>query len=313
MVTTRAVTLLVALSGCNALAGIERAELDPSSSSSSGAGATSTGASSTGTGGGGAGASHRFGEACETKTDCLTNFCDVDKHCACPEGMVAVTRDAVPGDPMLGSYTFCIDRTEVTEAAYKKLLDVSPLLSEQPQLCLWNATYKPVSWPQTPDPALPAANMDWCDAYAYCRLVGKRLCGRVGGGTNAFDAATTVNSEWYVACSANGMNAYPYGNAYNGTACVGDEYLGAGGGSIQPVTSATECVSGGAYDLAGNVNEFEDACEPGAAADGHEDICRTRGGAYDDGESCVKCGTCGSSQMRRDGTSSRGGFRCCSG
>jgi hypothetical protein len=29
----------------------------------------------------------------------------------------------------------------------------------------------------------PITNVDWCDAYAYCAGIGKRLCGKIGGGT----------------------------------------------------------------------------------------------------------------------------------
>ena len=33
----------------------------------------------------------------------------------------------------------------------------------------------------------PQVCVDWCDAYAYCKAVGKRLCGRIGTGANLYD------------------------------------------------------------------------------------------------------------------------------
>jgi hypothetical protein len=52
--------------------------------------------------------------------------------------------------------------------------------------------------------------VDWCDAHAYCKPVGKRLCGKIGGGPNLYaDYASASSSEWYRACSSGGSFTYP--------------------------------------------------------------------------------------------------------
>ena len=67
--------------------------------------------------------------------------------------------------------------------------------------------------------------VDWCDARAYCAGVRKRLCGKIGRGTNATtDYANAATSEWYRACSSSGVNAYPYGNTRDASACNGYDH-----------------------------------------------------------------------------------------
>ena len=79
--------------------------------------------------------------------------------------------------------SFCADSTEVTRWQYAAFLAARYPLSEQPLHCAWNDSYVPWYWQEQTRDDLPAVSMDWCDARAYCAWAGKRLCGRVGGGT----------------------------------------------------------------------------------------------------------------------------------
>jgi formylglycine-generating enzyme required for sulfatase activity len=127
----------------------------------------------------------------------------------------------------------------------------------------------------------PQVCVDWCDAYAYCKSVGKRLCGKIGGGANApNDYADPTKDQWYNACVSDGTNnAFPYGNTYDGTKCNGADK---GIGTTVEVGSLHDCqstVSGyaGVYDLFGNVWEWEDTC---GGTSGPQDWCRMRGGSF---------------------------------
>src|SRR5262249_40663852 len=108
----------------------------------------------------------------------------------------------------------------------------------------------------------PVHAVDWCDAFAYCAWAGKRLCGRIAGGSvdPTFGTDLASESEWYNACSRGGQHAYPYGDTYDPRACNGLEY-GAGTGPQLPVGSLSSCTGGfaGLFDMSGNVSEWEDS------------------------------------------------------
>jgi sulfatase modifying factor 1 len=192
---------------------------------------------------------------------------DASDAAACPSG---------PGPAMVpipGGY--CIDSTEVTRAQYAAFLATTPSTSGQPAECSWNTTFVPNPW----DPNLanyPVADIDWCDAYAYCKWAGKRLCGKIGGGALAMNAATDPNaSQWYRACSAGASLTYPYGTSYVAGACNAPT----GSAQVAPVASFPNCVGGypGLYDMAGNVEEWQDSC---SGTSGASDACREQSGTY---------------------------------
>jgi len=202
--------------------------------------------------------------------------------------------------------SYCIDRTEVTNAEYLTYLN-SPSIDPVPVgVCAWDTTHVPsAAWPPD-DPnaaARPVVYVDWCDAQAYCAWAGKRLCGRVGGGPVAHDPVAA--GEWYRACSGGTGLSYPYGNNYIGSACNG---LDNGVGSTVAVGSKTTCVGGyaGIYDMSGNVLEWDDSC---ASSNGASDLCRVRGGSYEHGAANLVCANPDSTH--RQDKLAQVGFRCC--
>jgi formylglycine-generating enzyme required for sulfatase activity len=217
---------------------------------------------------------------------------------------------------------FCIDSTEVTIAQYKAWLD-KPTTSTANQyyLCGWNDSFVPtMDWPPTdPTSSKPVTYVDWCDAYAYCKDMGKHLCGKIGGGSNGFNDYTDyTKSQWFAACTSNGAYApsgYPYGNTYSPSSCNTRDYWGSGVGTLMYVKELFLCQSSlpgyvGVYDLSGNVQEWEDSCDGTAGA---SDTCRQRGGSFwaraADGFIGSQCSAGGINprSVKQDDS----GFRCC--
>ena len=214
--------------------------------------------------------------------------------------------------PMGGS--FCADSTEVTRWQYAAFLTARYPLSEQPLHCAWNDSYVPWSWHEQTRDDLPAVSMDWCDARAYCAWAGKRLCGRVGGGTVGLQQSLDpLRDEWGYACSGGGKHAFPYGDTYVPTACVTNGYDGIPGDQeatdfLRPVKSAPACIGGfsGLYDLSGNAFEWEDAADQNA---GPQDVMMLRGGDFQTGVADSAC--LSPSGDKRSSFSPSIGFRCC--
>ena len=215
---------------------------------------------------------------------------------------------------------YCIDSTEVTQAQYWAWLNTNPSISTQISACSWNTSFTPslfgsIAPPTTATQDYPVVNVDWCDAYAYCIGVGKRLCGKIGGGTNAYaNYLSTTLSQWYAACTSNGTyssTGYPYGNTYQ------DSYCNASSGAEVAVGTMTQCqstISGyaGIYDMSGNVWEWEDSCN---GTTGGTDYCRLRGGAFNNGSISGGIGlSCGyDNWLTRNYVGATDvGFRCCS-
>lgn len=214
---------------------------------------------------------------------------------------------------------YCIDSTEVTQGQYQAWLNTSPSISNQISVCSWNSSFTPTQiWTPDTTPNYPVAGVNWCDAYTFCAGVGKRLCGKIGGGSNGYnDNADTTKSQWYAACTSNGTyssTGYPYGNKYQQMYCNGSGAKGA----VVAVGTMPNCQStisdyAGVYDLSGNVYEWEDSC---SATSGQSDTCRLRGGSFyglDYDGVTLQCGS--GAYASRSATNYNGGpagFRCCS-
>lgn len=219
-----------------------------------------------------------------------------------------------------------IDPTEVTRAQYDAWLAMAPEASSQDAWCAWNGMF-------APDTACmgdarvcvgaecgghPQVCVDWCDAAAYCRARGKRLCGRIGGGSTPVGAHADASiSQWMKACSAGGKQKYPYGSAYSAEDCNGPDngQTGCTKGACksQKAAGLSGCQPAapgyvGVFDLSGNAAEWEDSC---SAEGGAGDSCGVRGGAFDsaDGKKDLRCSA--SVPRRRDTADPAIGFRCC--
>lgn len=236
--------------------------------------------------------------------------------CGCGTDLFFGAASACPGGKgteMISVEGFCIDKTEVTQSEYAEYLATEPSAGAQPAECAWNERFEPQELeteallppfePQQAD--LPVGSVDFCDARAYCEWAGKRLCGKRGGGTLAWEDATDdAESEWFQVCSRGGALAYPYGQEFDLSACaVRREYY--------PVGTDRRCEGGvsGVFDLVGNVWEWEDAC----AEDGsppQEMLCSRRGGAVGvipETWTCAERGVAPRRTRQRDI-----GIRCCS-
>jgi formylglycine-generating enzyme required for sulfatase activity len=214
---------------------------------------------------------------------------------------------------------YCIDSTEVTEAQYQEFLDAKIPTSTQPSICAANASFNPDITPTnqcsdmpfnpTKNPTLPVACVDWCDALAYCKWAGKRLCGGIGrdGGNVVYpDMNTATLDQWFNACSNEGTLNYPYGDTYDAQTCDGVEYMKK---QRVNVASLPGCVGGspGIFDMSGNVAEWEYSCLD-ASADGSV-LCNTRGGSFSELSGQLLC--IQGDYQPRNGAEYNVGFRCC--
>lgn len=231
-----------------------------------------------------------------------TPLCKAGACVACP---------GTDGPAMVGlALNYCIDSTEVTQGQYQDWLNTNPSMTNQSLICSGNTSFTPTcNWPPTIATSDPVVCVDWCDAYAYCAGVGKRLCGKIGDGPNAYsDGSNATLSQWYAACSSNGVNDYPYGNAYQDSYCNGNS------SAAVPVGSMSQCqskVSGysGVYDLSGNVLEWEDSC---SGTSGQMDGCRLRGGMFTMSGDLTGLACTYGENAPRGAYGLEMGFRCCS-
>jgi sulfatase modifying factor 1 len=228
-----------------------------------------------------------------------------DAEAGPPAGMILVTTAAT---------SFWIDTHEVTTkqfTAFKEtVLQTDGGDAGFPAICAFkNGTLGPQNVCAARQPGVPVACVDWCDAYAYCKFAGKRLCGRIGGGASMGnqEAKNPLVSEWMRACTGgNAANAWPYGAAGDGGAC---NTLERDAGGPIDAGALPGCVGGeqGLFDMSGNVAELIDAC--GAGTMGVSDGCTSLGGSYAQAVGTARCSD--DISFNRGTTSPQVGFRCC--
>ena len=244
------------------------------------------------------------GAKCKMGSDCISNACTMN-ICVCPPGMITASAP--------GNTTYCIDQVEVTNKAYVTFVN-TPNLPPQETHCTWNATYVPDGgFPPVDKQYYPVANVDWCDAYAYCKAQGKHLCGGLGFTSVDFNASADASASiWYNACSGQAASVYPYGTTFNMGLCNGD-----GVATITPFNTMSgmllpdiKCAGNfpALYHMSGNVAEWEDSCN---AQTGANDECRLRGGSYLSQNNSAELACDAAASSSRQTTAPNIGFRCC--
>jgi len=214
----------------------------------------------------------------------------------------------VRGPALVAVGNFFIDATEVTVGQYSEFLAAkNGDISRQRAECSWNASYWEGPAVMEP-PQQPIANVDWCDAAAFCSWAGKRLCGRVGGGSlTTAELSDETQNQWYLACGGPNGNLEPND--------MMECNLSDGFRNVAAVASYPGCEGyfPGIFDMLGNVWEWVDDCE---TKSGPEDICAPMGGSTIDGTDayCYYYGdVTGTDPWRRSNKILYAGFRCCSG
>ncbi|MBN1612342.1 MAG: SUMF1/EgtB/PvdO family nonheme iron enzyme [Polyangiaceae bacterium] len=246
-------------------------------------------------------------EVCGNGTD---DNCDglIDEGCPCP---------GTGGSAMIRlPEVYCIDSTEVTREQYQEWLATHPDPSSgQNDECTWNDSYEPTcEWPPGDKAEHPVVCVDWCDAYAYCIGVGKRLCGSIDGGASDFnDRYNVADRQWSIACSSSHRYEWPYGDSFQASSCNVFDH---GMADTVPVASLPACQSplsayAGVFDMSGNVKEWEEACN---GETGSSDHCLARGGSFADdvGNDYFLLDCSNSDIFDRNTATNDLGFRCCS-
>lgn len=139
---------------------------------------------------------------------------------------------------------FYIDKTEVTNAEYGEFLD-DPLVKLN-----WyghplepaDKDYTPKYWEDetfnTPDQ--PVVGVDWWDAYAYAKWIGKRL---------------PTKEEWEIASRSTNLSIYPWGAFFEkGQTASAEERLSS---PVAVKSYPGDSIRGlGLFDMAGNISEW---------------------------------------------------------
>jgi formylglycine-generating enzyme required for sulfatase activity len=224
---------------------------------------------------------------------------DAGGDSACPSHGGAMVRIPLAD----GGSSFCIDETEVTNAAYVEFLGTNPDQSKWPPECIkFGSDYLPANGRPDAD-TYPVEAVNWCQAAAFCRWAGKRLCGGLDGGAiSVADIPDASASEWEIACTGGGQRLFPYGNTYDIDACTGEN-----ADASTRVGSMPKCLGGyaGLFDMSGNVQEFANACLSEDAGE----YCAMLGGQYSYTAVSLRCSP--GEQTLRDFKFPGSGIRCC--
>ena len=322
MVSVRSLAVLGILalgaSACSTVLGIDGDWTEAGASGTGGSGAGSTSGSPTPASASATGSGANGGSGVGASGPATTSGTGASGGAASSTGAGASGGGGGSGCPgnegpvMVDLGAYCIDSTEVTNAQYLAFLDAGVPLqgTTGPAYCAWNLDYTPQGGLPPNGMDRPVANVDWCDAYAYCAWAGKRLCGNIGSGPADFAIAGDAMQQWYSACANGSGTAYTYGDVYDPTICNG---MDLGMGASVPVASLAGCHGlksplDAVHDLTGNVREWEDACN---AQTGATDTCRRRGGSFLSPQGVMTCDDA-SFNSPRDDMSDAIGFRCCS-
>ena len=245
-----------------------------------------------------------------------------DAGSLCPKGK---------GPDMVQIGTWCIDKTEVTVGQYATFLASGALPSDSKlhppgsgpeDVCAWNTSFAPSKASDTPN--APVTYVDWCDAYAFCKWAGKRLCGALasdssaGGATPWGSALNPAVDQWLYACTNGNKPAtfvYPYGTAY---ATICNDASWSAPIALRNVGALPKCRGATTpydqiVDMSGNAFEWGDSCNrsPGGTTTPAKDLCIVRGGAYVSTVT-TKLRCTDENEFARDNNTFDGiGFRCC--
>jgi hypothetical protein len=194
-----------------------------------------SGSSAAGTSGTSAGGAGTAGEASGsgsggTSTDAGTDAAGASGSAATggSGGSTVVYKRCVPTMPQtvsIGGVTdrefvslgdFCMMNREVVRGEYAEFVEYAKTNTiEQAPECAGNTTFRVDEGYGTETctvetgASYPQVCVDTCDAAAYCKWIGGRLCGRRGGGRLAPAEVPTLASEWTYACSNGGATRHP--------------------------------------------------------------------------------------------------------
>jgi formylglycine-generating enzyme len=251
-----------------------------------------------------AGAPSSAGEGGEAGAPPTTSECP----CNAPTPTCQNGKCVVRGPKMVKAGAFYIDSSEVTARDYATFVKAAGDIgvADQAPVCAWNLSFErgPNAVPTGEATTDPVTGVDFCDATAYCEWAGKRLCGKVGGGSLALaELSDPTKSQWFAACGGPSGQLYPYGAAHKDAAC---NDASSGTGKVAPVASFEKCAGyyPGVFDMLGNAAEWVDACDGKL---GPTDGCETIGGNF------AATPTCSTSGLKHRNEQPPGvGFRCCS-
>lgn len=244
--------------------------------------------------------------ACKGSRSCLPDASVDDVSVPEPVIEAGVDASACPsgrGPEMVRTPAGCVDVTEVTIGQYRPFFaEKGADPSGQTDECVWNTTYLASA---SGADSLPQTGVDWCDAVAFCKWAGKKLC---------------TPSVWLSACTKDGQFTYPYGTLSQPALCnVMDPDAAADAATtLEAVKSNSACVGGyaGLYDMLGNASEWTDSmfaprdAGPDVDAGGRgTDDTKVSGGSYLS-SSAATCSTLVTAARNRQ--TPELGFRCCS-
>jgi Sulfatase-modifying factor enzyme 1 len=233
-----------------------------------------------------------------------------DPGCPACQGPALISTHDDRGNP------YRIDSTEVTNAQYSKFLAAQVDPASQPAYCAsWNTAFSPnqaeTGCQDVYDPLnranYPVVCVNWCDADAYCRWAGKRLCEDFSYDQEPVPEVSRPALEWLHACDGYpDTQTFPFGNIYFPGACNGADN---GTGELLAV-GLSSCVGAlpGLYDMSGNAREWNGHC---SGTSGSSDLCSTAGGSFLSDESALECQPTVVSKEARSVATYDLGFRCC--